>query len=289
LSRKAVSGLVTTLLIRSSGLLRYGIRGIVKGAPAIIVWIGAAPEAPGVGITPDEPEAGDPVGKDPGSEDGNTIEVEPTGGDTAGVPAALPAGDGGVRVAVDGTAGLSVDNWGPDDPLVRPTGGCETELGNVDAPDGEPAGGGNEESCPCDCKDPGEDDTGEDSPGEDSPGEDNTEEDGPGENGPGEDNIGEDGLEEDNVGEGGPGEDDLEDDSPGEDGPEEDGLGEDNTGEDGPGEDDLEEDSPGEDAGGAPLVVPRLGVVNEGLVTAMLVVVRAPEGRLVDIGVVDGS
>jgi hypothetical protein len=145
LFKKAVLGFVVMLLISSSGLLRYGIKGILKLLPAMTVWIGFAPEADGDGATLGEPEAGDP-----GPEDGNTFEVGITGGDTADVPASLAEGDRGVRDAVEGAAGLGVDDGAPGGPLVGPA--------ETDGAEGLPVDpGGRDTEEPGACDDAGED------------------------------------------------------------------------------------------------------------------------------------
>lgn len=85
LFRKAVLGLVVTLLISSSGLLRYGVKSMLKGVPAMTVWIGLAPDADGDGARLGEPDEG----RDPDAEDGKTFEVGITGVDPREVTASL--------------------------------------------------------------------------------------------------------------------------------------------------------------------------------------------------------
>lgn len=136
-----VFGFVVTPLIWSSGLLRYGIKLMVKGVPAMTVWVGPAAEADGGGATLGVPEVGDP---DP--EDGNAFEVGITGGDTGEVPTSLAVGEMGGRDGVEGAAGLGVEDAALGGPLVGPTGGGEVELGSggtpvVEPPDTGGAGG----------------------------------------------------------------------------------------------------------------------------------------------------
>lgn len=85
-SRKDVPGLVVILVISSRGLLRYGIKGMLKGVPAIIVWIGPAPDADGDGATLGEPLA---EGRESEADDGNTFDVGMTSVDPGAVPTSL--------------------------------------------------------------------------------------------------------------------------------------------------------------------------------------------------------